>query len=77
MVFAPTRSLLSRELGDLHAFELVLEGREKPAVIRTRGRRVWCRDGLQAVRFLCMHDVDRLTIAEHIDRLHFAGARLH
>ena len=36
--------------------------------IRTRARSVWTRDRFQAVRFVVMHDVDRLVIAEQLDR---------
>jgi len=70
MVFQSNRSLALRELPGLNGFELYL-GANRP--IRARARSVWSRDGLQAVRFVLIHDVDRLVIAEHLDRL----ARLH
>ena len=40
-----------------------------PVPIRARARSVWGRGGLQAVSFVLIHDVDRLVIAEHLDRL--------
>jgi hypothetical protein len=70
MVIARSRSLRDRELGILNAFELHLKD-SRP--IRGRARSVWTRDGLHAVRFVTMNDVDRLSIAEHLDRM----ARLH
>jgi hypothetical protein len=66
MVFERTRVLLARELTSLNAFEIKIAG---GAVIRARGRSVWSRERLQAVRFVVMNDADRLTIAEHLDRL--------
>ena len=70
MVFQRNRSLSVRDLPEVNRFELYL-GPNLP--IRARGRSVWDRGGLQAVRFVLIHDVDRLVIAEHLDRL----ARLH
>mgnify|MGYP000045813242 FL=1 len=66
MVFLRSRGLVSRELSDLSPFELRLEGGQ---IIRARGRSIWRKDRLQAVRFVWMHDVDRLQIAEHLDAL--------
>ena len=54
-------------------FELHLGARP----IRGRARSVWSRDGLHAVRFVSMSDVDRLVIAEHIDRLMRLREELH
>jgi len=73
MVFERTRALRNRTLLDLNAFEIYLDGRP----IRTRARNVWSKDGLQAVRFVTMHDVDRLTIAEMLDTMSRARAVLH
>jgi PilZ domain len=70
MVFQRNRSLAVRELPEVNRFELYL-GPNRP--IRARGRSVWGKAGLQAVRFVLIHDVDRLVIAEHLDRL----SRLH
>jgi hypothetical protein len=44
--------------------ELDLDGRKVQATART----VWCYGELQGVRFVGLSDVDRLEIAEHIDR---------
>lgn len=65
MVFERSRSLAGRELSQLNPFEIFLAG-ARP--IRARARSVWSRDRLLAVRFVTMSDVDRLTIAELLDR---------
>jgi len=65
MVFERSRYLVNRELCAVSRFEIYLGNRP----IRTRGRAVWSRDRLQAVRFVLMHDADRLTIAELLDRM--------
>ena len=39
------------------------------ATVTTYARTVWSRGGLEAVRFVGLSDVDRLEIAEHLDRL--------
>jgi hypothetical protein len=64
-----TRRLASRDLLPLQAFEIRLGGRP----VRTRGRIVWTGGRLSGVRFIGMHDVDRLTLAEHIDRRRLSG----
>lgn len=74
MVFEPSRVLSQRSIGLLNAFELMMLG-QKP--IRARARSVWSRDGLYAVRFVTMHDVDRLVIAEHLDRIARLREQLH
>ncbi len=66
MVISRSRALRDRDLPILSAFELHLR---EQGPIRGRARSVWTRDGLHAVRFVTMEDVDRLTIAEHLDRL--------
>ena len=65
MLYERSRSLGLREPYEINAYELRLGD----ARIRMRARTVWTRDRLCAVRFVVMNDVDRLTIAEHIDRL--------
>ena len=70
MVFERSTALRSRELTLLNPFEIHL-GDARP--IRTRARSVWTDDRLQAVRFVAINDVDRLSIAEQLDRL----VRLH
>jgi len=73
MVVARPRTLRGRELGGLGAFELHLGDRP----IRARTRSVWVREDLLALRFVSVNDVDRLNIAEHIDRLHRLREELH
>jgi hypothetical protein len=74
MVVERTRSLAARTLSTLTALELQL-GEARP--IRVRARTVWSKDRLQAVRFVVMNDVDRLTIAEHLDRMARLREPLH
>ena len=74
MLLERTKSLAGRTLHLLNALELQLEG-ERP--IRMRARTVWSQDRLQAVRFVVMHDVDRLEIAEHLDRMAKRREQLH
>ena len=38
-------------------------------LIRGAARTVWTEGDLQALRFIGLNDVDRLEIAEHIDRM--------
>jgi hypothetical protein len=66
MVLERSKSLAVRTPFELTALELRLAG-ARP--IRVRARTVWSQERLQAVRFVVMHDVDRLTIAEHLDRM--------
>lgn len=73
MVFERTKSLAARFVPQLSAFELALGMRP----IRVRARTVWSQDRLQAVRFVVMNDVDRLTIAEHLDRMTRLREPLH
>jgi len=68
-----TRRLASRDLMPLQAYQIQIG--ERP--VRTRGRIVWSGGRLQGVRFIGMHDVDRLTIAEHLDALSRTGSLLH
>ncbi len=70
LVLERTRSLAARTLAQMNVLELQLRD-VRP--IRLRARTVWASDRLQAVRFVVMHDVDRLSIAEHLDRM----VRLH
>lgn len=74
LVFERSRGLLERELHQVTAFELDV-GRGRP--IRLRGRPVWNRDRLTAIRFVMINDADRLTIAEHLDRKRVLGDPLH
>lgn len=74
MVVQRNRVLSEREPGQLGAFELVLDARRP---IRVRARTVRSDGRLLAVRFVVVHDVDRLTIAEHADRLVKRTGLLH
>ena len=74
MVFQRNRDLAVRELPEVNRFELFL-GPNRP--IRARARSVWGRGGLQAVSFVLIHDVDRLVIAEHLDRVSRSQQLLH
>jgi hypothetical protein len=65
MVFEQTRALAERQMAQVAPFEIYLPG-GRP--IRARGRSVWGRDRLLAVKFVMMHDADRLTLAEMLDR---------
>ncbi len=75
MLYERSRSLTDRESSELNAYELRLGDQR----IRMRARTVWIKERLCAVRFVVMSDVDRLTIAEHIDELgrHDEGLVLH
>lgn len=74
LVFERPRGLLERELSHITAFELDL-GSGRP--IRLRGRPVWTREKLQAIRFVSMNDADRLTLAEQLDRKTLLGDPMH
>jgi len=74
MVVERSRSLAVRVPSELNALELCLAG-HRP--IRVRARTVWTEERFQAVRFVVVHDVDRLTIAEHLDRIVRRGESLH
>jgi hypothetical protein len=75
MVIERTRSLASREPVNLNAYELWLSGEAGP--IQARARNVWAQGHLLGLRFVVMNDVDRLNIAEHLDRLHRLREPLH
>lgn len=64
MLVERSAALLERELPQVSPFEIFLGARP----IRARARPVWSRERLLAVRFVWMHDADRLTIAELLDR---------
>jgi hypothetical protein len=47
---------------------------ERPDVwLHATGRFVWSLGSQQAFRFVVMNDVDRLTVAQHIDLLRLGG----
>jgi hypothetical protein len=62
---------------DAHLFvhlELVLPERYRP--IRAIARPVWRQGSQQAFKFIRITDVDRLTLAEHLDLLSHRGVML-
>ena len=65
MVFERTPALAERHLAQVAPFEIYLPG-GRP--IRARGRPVWGKSRLLAVKFVMMNDADRLTLAELLDR---------
>lgn len=73
MVLSRTQSLTRRRPSLLNALTFRLGEHAIPACART----VWSRGRLQAVRFVVMHDVDRLDIAEHLDRKRRLREPLH
>jgi hypothetical protein len=75
MVIERTKRLASRELVSMSAYELWLAGEAGP--IQARARNVWTQGHLTALRFVVMNDVDRLNIAEHLDRLQRLREPLH
>lgn len=52
--------------------ELVLPERYRP--IRAVARPIWCHGNQQAFKFVRIADVDRLSLAEHLDLLQLRGA---
>ncbi len=64
MVVERSRALVERHLTQASPFEIYLG----PRPIRARARPVWSHERLVGVRFVWMNDVDRLTIAELLDR---------
>jgi hypothetical protein len=66
MVVERTASLAQRSAPSVTTLELHLRDGRRP--IRVRARTVWTKGRFCAVRFVRMHDVDRLTIAEQLDR---------
>ena len=66
MVVQRGRALAGREPPQLGAYEIHLGGKRP---VRVRARTVRSEGALVAVRFVVVHDVDRLTIAEHADAL--------
>lgn len=73
MVLSRSTSLTRRKTQMLNALTFRLGDSPIPTCART----VWSRGRLQAVRFVVMHDVDRLDIAEHLDRKRRLREPLH
>lgn len=67
--------VLPRDMPFLLDIRLCLPERILP--IHALTRPIWCRGSQQAVKFIEISDVDRLTLAEHLDLLHHRGVALH
>src|SRR5688500_12783938 len=74
MVIEWPQSFSDRAATPIGAFELHVTG-VRP--IRLRARTVWGRQRLQGLRFVWIHDTDRLAIAELLDDLVRIGEPLH
>jgi PilZ domain len=74
MVFERSRALAGRHVGLAAPYEIHLPG-ARP--IRARGRPVWGKQRLLAVKFVMINDADRLTLAELLDRKLHMRERLH
>ena len=75
MVVERSACLAKREPPQVTTLELDLRDGRRP--IRVRARTVWSRGRFCAVRFVRMHDVDRLTLAEQFDRAVWRRQTLH
>jgi hypothetical protein len=75
MVVERTPSLASRGAPETGLLELDLRDGQLP--IRVRARTVWSKGRLLAVRFIAIHDVDRLAIAEQLDQCMKQRQTLH
>ncbi len=76
LVVRRTKSLAARRSRLLYWLELPIfdtEGRRVQALARP----VWTAGPLQAMRYVAVHEVDQLEIAEMIDRLGKKGTVLH
>ncbi len=56
--------------------DLELHLPERVRALHARARPVWSAGNQQALRFVQMDDVDRLTLAEHMDVLRLRGVPL-
>ena len=69
------RTITSREQPLVLRLELELP--ERLRSLTALARPVWAFGSQQALRFIRMSDVDRLSLAEHLDILHMRGVRLN
>jgi hypothetical protein len=58
----------------LFRLEMMLPERVRP--LRALARPIWVRGSQQALKFVRISDVDRLTLAEHLDVLSLRGVSL-
>ncbi len=49
---------------------------ERLRSLHAKARSIWTSGTRQALRFVAISDVDRLTLAEHIDLQHLRGERI-
>jgi hypothetical protein len=75
LVVQRTRALAERPSRLMYRLELPLDGGERR--IKAVARPVWTEGLLQALRYVAVDEVDRLEIAELLDRLGRQGAVLH
>jgi hypothetical protein len=61
---------------DAVLIEIEIQLPERMRAIRALARPVWSRGAQLALRIVEMADVDRLTLAEHLDVLHLRGVAL-
>jgi hypothetical protein len=75
LVVQRTRALAERPSRLMYRLELPLDGRGRH--IQAVARPVWTEGLLQAMRYVAVDEVDRLEIAELLDRLGRQGSVLH
>ena len=75
LVVQRTKTLAERPSRLMYRLELPLDGGERR--IFAFARPVWTQGLLQAMRYVGVGDVDRLEIAELLDRLERQGSVLH
>jgi hypothetical protein len=75
LVVQRSRALAERPSRLMYRLELPLDGGEYR--IQAVARPVWTQGLLQAMRYVAVDEVDRLEIAEFLDRLGRHGAVLH
>ena len=75
LVVQRTKRLTQRSSRLVYSLELPLDGEGKR--IHTLARPVWTDGSLQAMRYVAVNHMDRLEIAELLDRIGRRGAILH
>ena len=75
LVVQRTRLMAEKPWRLMYRLELPLDGGER--AIQALARPVWTQGLMQAMRYVGVGDVDRLEIAELLDRLGRQGAVLH
>ena len=75
LVVQRTKAMADRPWRLMYQLELPLDGGHR--CIRAVARPVWTQGLLQAMRYVAVDEMDRLEIAEMLDRLGRQGALLH